>query len=76
MIGEVAEVGDLPQGELDLRPQLALDLAQDTFRIAIEKLRRSPIEQVERVAGYLRATALNRAGARLVGVSRRGPVLV
>jgi len=42
-------------------PQLALDLAQDTFRIAIEKLRRSPIEQVERVAGYLRATALNLA---------------
>lgn len=40
-------------------PQLALDLAQETFRIAIEKLRQSPIEQVERVAGYLRGTALN-----------------
>ncbi len=44
-------------------PQLALDLAQDTFRIAIEKLRQSPIEQVERVAGYLRGTALNLAMA-------------
>jgi RNA polymerase sigma-70 factor, ECF subfamily len=44
-------------------PQLALDLTQDTFRIAIEKLRQSPIEQVERVAGYLRATALNLATA-------------
>ncbi len=44
-------------------PQLALDLAQDTFRIAIEKLRQSPIEQVERVAGYLRGTALNLATA-------------
>jgi RNA polymerase sigma-70 factor (ECF subfamily) len=44
-------------------PQLALDLAQDTFRIAIEKLRQSPIDQVERVAGYLRGTALNLATA-------------
>ena len=40
-------------------PQLALDLAQDTFRIAIEKLRQSPIEQVDRVGAYLRGTALN-----------------
>lgn len=44
-------------------PQLALDLAQDTLRIAIEKLRKSPIDQVERVAGYLHATALNLATA-------------
>jgi RNA polymerase sigma-70 factor (ECF subfamily) len=42
-------------------PQLALDLAQETFRIAIEKLRQGPIEQVERLAGYLRGTALNLA---------------
>ena len=42
-------------------PQLALDLTQETFRIAIEKLRQSPIEQVERLAGYLRGTALNLA---------------
>ena len=40
-------------------PQLALDLAQETFRIAIEKLRQSPIEQVDRVGAYLRGTALN-----------------
>ncbi len=44
-------------------PQLALDLAQDTFRIAIEKLRRGPIEQVDRVGAYLRGTALNLATA-------------
>ena len=44
-------------------PQLALDLAQETFRIAIEKLRQAPIEQVERVAAYLRGTALNLANA-------------
>ena len=41
--------------------QLALDLAQDTFRIAIEKLRSSPIEQVDRVGAYLRGTAVNLA---------------
>ena len=44
-------------------PQLALDLAQETFRIAIEKLRQSPIEQIERVAGYLRGTAINLVSA-------------
>ena len=40
-------------------PQLALDLAQETFRIAIEKLRQSPIDQVDRLGAYLRGTALN-----------------
>jgi len=39
--------------------ELALDIAQDTFRIALEKLRRGPLEQVDRVAAYLRGTALN-----------------
>jgi RNA polymerase sigma-70 factor (ECF subfamily) len=53
-------------------PQLALDLAQDTFRIAIEKLRLSPIEQVERVRGYLRGTALNLATADVRKHTRRG----
>jgi RNA polymerase sigma-70 factor (ECF subfamily) len=53
-------------------PQLALDLAQETFRIAIEKLRQSPIEQVERVAAYLRGTALNLASADLRKHARRG----
>ena len=52
-------------------PQLALDLAQETFRIAIEKLRKSPIEQVDRVAGYLRGTALNLASADVRKSTRR-----
>ena len=51
--------------------QLALDLAQDTFRIAIEKLRQSPIDQVERLAAYLRGTALNLAMADVRKHSRR-----
>ena len=53
-------------------PQLALDLTQETFRIAIEKLRQSPIEQVERVAAYLRGTALNLAIADTRKNVRRG----
>jgi RNA polymerase sigma-70 factor (ECF subfamily) len=53
-------------------PQLALDLAQDTFRIAIEKLRHGPIEQVERVGAYLRGTALNLVSADVRKHTRRG----
>lgn len=52
--------------------QLAQDLAQDTFRIAIEKLRQSPIEQVDRVGAYLRGTALNLATADVRKHARRG----
>jgi len=52
-------------------PQLALDLAQETFRIAIEKLRQSPIEQIERVGAYLRGTALNLASADVRKYARR-----
>jgi RNA polymerase sigma-70 factor, ECF subfamily len=52
-------------------PQLALDLAQETFRIAIEKLRRSPLDQVERVAGFLRGTALNLVSAEVRKNARR-----
>lgn len=51
--------------------QLAFDLTQETFRIAIEKLRQSPIEQVERVAGFLRGTALNLARAEVRKSTRR-----
>jgi RNA polymerase sigma-70 factor, ECF subfamily len=40
-------------------PELALDLRQDTFRVALEKLRASPLEEPERLAAYLRAVALN-----------------
>jgi RNA polymerase sigma-70 factor (ECF subfamily) len=44
-------------------PELAADLTQETFRIAIEKLRKSPLEQPERIAAYLRGTAVNLASA-------------
>lgn len=40
-------------------PELALDLRQDTFQIAIEKLRTSRLEEPERLAAYLRGVALN-----------------
>lgn len=40
-------------------PELALDLRQDTFRIAIEKLRSSPLDDPGRLAAYLRGVALN-----------------
>lgn len=40
-------------------PELALDLRQDTFRIAIEKLRAGEIQEPERIAAYLRGIALN-----------------
>jgi len=40
-------------------PELALDLRQDTFRVAIERLRRSALEEPEHLAAYLRAVALN-----------------
>jgi RNA polymerase sigma-70 factor (ECF subfamily) len=46
---------------------LALDLSQDTFRIAVEKLRAGPINEPERLAGYLRGVALN----LVVGVERK-----
>jgi RNA polymerase sigma-70 factor (ECF subfamily) len=52
-------------------PQLALDLTQETFRISIEKLRKSPIEQVERVGAFLRGTALNLVIADVRKHSRR-----
>ena len=38
---------------------LALDLRQDTFRVAIEKLRGSPLDEPQHLAAYLRAVALN-----------------
>ncbi|HEX6998782.1 MAG TPA: sigma-70 family RNA polymerase sigma factor [Gammaproteobacteria bacterium] len=38
---------------------LARDLCQDTFRIAIEKLRAAPLEEPERLTAYLRGVALN-----------------
>ena len=52
-------------------PQLALDIAQETFRIAIEKLRVAPLDQVERVAGFLRGTALHLISAEHRKYARR-----
>lgn len=40
-------------------PELAQDLRQDTFRVAIEKLRASPLDEPEHLAAYLRGVALN-----------------
>jgi RNA polymerase sigma-70 factor (ECF subfamily) len=40
-------------------PELALDLRQDTFRVAIEKLRASRLDDPQRLAAYLRGVALN-----------------
>ncbi len=39
--------------------ELALDLRQDTLRVAIERLRRSVLEEPGDLASYLRAVALN-----------------
>lgn len=48
-------------------PELASDLCQDTFRIAIEKLRAEPLDEPERLAGYLRGVAVN----LVIGVERK-----
>jgi RNA polymerase sigma-70 factor (ECF subfamily) len=40
-------------------PELALDLRQDTFRVAIEKLRSSSLDEPAHLAAYLRGVALN-----------------
>jgi RNA polymerase sigma-70 factor (ECF subfamily) len=39
--------------------ELALDLRQDTFRIAIEKLRVSPLDDPAKLAAFLRGVAMN-----------------
>lgn len=39
-------------------PELARDVRQDTFRVAIEKLRAEPIEQPERLGAFLRGIAM------------------
>jgi len=43
--------------------ELAQDLRQETFRIAIEKLRDGPIENPERLGAYLRGVAMNLVAA-------------
>jgi RNA polymerase sigma-70 factor (ECF subfamily) len=39
--------------------ELARDLRQDTFRVALEKLRGSALDEPERLVAYLRGVALN-----------------
>jgi RNA polymerase sigma-70 factor (ECF subfamily) len=53
-------------------PELALDLRQDAFRVAIEKLRNGPIDEPERLAAYLRGVALNLWIAHQRKSARRG----
>ena len=51
--------------------ELALDLRQDTFRVAIEKLRSSSLDEPQHLAAYLRAVALNLWIAHQRKVARR-----
>lgn len=52
-------------------PQLSLDVCQETLRIAIEKLRREPIDQPEHLAAFLRGTALNLVSSERRKFARR-----
>lgn len=52
-------------------PEIARDLAQEAFRIVIEKLREGPIEQADRVGAYLRGTALKLLSAEFRKSARR-----
>jgi RNA polymerase sigma-70 factor, ECF subfamily len=52
-------------------PELALDLRQDTFRIALEKLRIESITDVEKLAAFLRGVALNLLTAHRRKLARR-----
>ncbi len=42
-------------------PELALDLRQETFRVAIENLRAHGLQEAERIGAYLRGIAVNLA---------------
>jgi RNA polymerase sigma-70 factor (ECF subfamily) len=52
-------------------PALAEDLRQETFRIAIEKLRGSGLDDPERLAAYLRGIAVNLVTGEWRKTSRR-----
>lgn len=52
--------------------ELALDVRQDAFRIAIEKLRTSELNEPERLGAYLRGIALNLLLADSRKAARRG----
>jgi RNA polymerase sigma-70 factor (ECF subfamily) len=52
-------------------PELALDLRQETFRIAIENLRAQGLQESERIGAYLRGIAVNLAIADARKTTRR-----
>jgi RNA polymerase sigma-70 factor (ECF subfamily) len=54
-----------------LAPQLAEDLHQETFRIALERLRRRELDEPEGLAGFLRGIARNLAIADRRKAARR-----
>ena len=53
-------------------PELARDLRQETFRVAIEHLRAQGLHEAERIGAYLRGIAVNLAIADARKTSRRG----
>ncbi|UXI69756.1 RNA polymerase sigma factor [Tahibacter amnicola] len=53
------------------QPELARDLAQETFIIAMERLRGDGVDDPERLAGFLRQTAINLAIGEKRKVQRR-----
>ena len=53
-------------------PELARDLRQETFRVAIEHLRANGLHEAERIGAYLRGIAVNLAIADARKTSRRG----
>lgn len=52
-------------------PELALDLRQETFRVAIEHLRAHGLKEAERIGAYLRGIAVNLAIADARKTTRR-----
>ncbi|MFN7961497.1 MAG: sigma-70 family RNA polymerase sigma factor [Thermoanaerobaculia bacterium] len=58
-------------GRLGASAELAQDLAQETFRIALERLRRRPLEDPAGLASFLRGIARNLATAERRKFARR-----
>ncbi|MEL7061996.1 MAG: sigma-70 family RNA polymerase sigma factor [Acidobacteriota bacterium] len=54
-------------------PAAAEDLVQETFRVALEALRRGEVRDTERLAGYLRGVARNLAFEDRRRAARGGP---
>lgn len=55
-------------------PALAEDLTQETFRVAIESLRRGGLDETSRLDAYVRGVARNLARNETRKIKRRGPV--